>query len=218
MLAAAAYLKIFLAFLVIVDPLGVIPVYAALTANDSSVVRARVARTASFTVAGVLAGSVIAGEAILNWFGITIASFKVGGAILILLMAIGMLRSDPLREKQTPEEAVEAEHKTSIAVVPIGVPLLVGPGAMSTAIIYAVDGQGLVHRLILVALSVGVGLITWLCLKAADPLSRLMGRTGMNIMIRLMGVILAAVAVEIFCAGIVILLPGLAGHPSGAAQ
>ena len=179
MLAAAAYFKIFLAFLVIIDPLGVIPVYAALTANDTAATRAKVARTASLTVAGVLAGSVIAGEAILNWFGITIASFKVGGGILIMLMAIGMLRSDPLREKQTPEEAVEAEHKTSIAVVPIGVPLLVGA-------------------------------VCWLCLKAADPLSRLMGRTGLNIMIRLMGIILAAVAVEIFCSGIAVLLPGLA--------
>ena len=97
-------------------------------------------------------------------------------------------------------------------MVPIGVPLLVGPGAMSTAIIYAVDGQGIAHRLILVALSVMVGLITWLCLKTADPLFRVLGRTGMNIMIRLMGVILAAVAVEIFCAGIVVLLPGLASH------
>lgn len=212
MLAAAAYLKILLAFVVIVDPLGVIPVYAALTANDNPRVRARVARIASMTVAGVLAGSVIAGEAILSWFGITIASFKVGGAILILLMAIGMLRSDPLREKQTPEEAVEAEHKTSIAVVPIGVPLLVGPGAMSTAIIYAVDGHGLLHRLILVALAVAVGMLTWVCLQLAEPLARLMGRTGMNIMIRLMGVILAAVAVEIFCSGIVVLLPGLAAH------
>lgn len=213
MLAAAAYLKILLAFMVIVDPLGVIPVYAALTSTSPPKVRARVARIASMTVAGVLAGSVLAGEAILNWFGITIASFKVGGAILILLMAIGMLRSDPLREKQTPEEAVEAEQKTtSIAVVPIGVPLLVGPGAMSTAIIYAVDGHGLLHRLVLVALSLVVGLLTWLCLLASVPLSRLMGRTGMNIMIRLMGVILAAVAVEIFCAGIVVLLPGLAGH------
>ena len=214
MLAAAAYFKIFLAFLVIIDPLGVIPVYAALTANDTAATRAKVARIASMTVAGVLAGSVIAGEAILNWFGITIASFKVGGGILILLMAIGMLRSDPLREKQTPEEAVEAEHKTSIAVVPIGVPLLVGPGAMSTAIIYAVDGTGIAHRLVLVAVSLLVGVVTWLCLKAADPLSRLMGRTGLNIMIRLMGIILAAVAVEIFCAGIVVLLPGLAAvHP-----
>jgi len=212
MLAAAAYLKILLAFVVIVDPLGVIPVYAALTANSDAQVRARVARISSMTVAGVLAGSVIAGEAILNWFGITIASFKVGGAILILLMAIGMLRSDPLREKQTPEEAIEAEHKTSIAVVPIGVPLLVGPGAMSTAIIYAVDGHGVLHRLILVALAVAVGVLTWVCLQLAEPLARLMGRTGMNIMIRLMGVILAAVAVEIFCSGIVVLLPGLAGH------
>jgi multiple antibiotic resistance protein len=212
MLAAAAYLKILLALIVIVDPLGVIPVYAVLTAHDTPAVRARVARVASLTVTCVLAGSVLAGEAILNWFGITIASFKVGGAILILLMAIGMLRSDPLREKQTPEEAVEAVGKEDIAVVPIGVPLLVGPGAISTAIIYAIDGQGVVHRLVLVGLSVLVGLLTWVCLKAAGPLSRLLGRTGMNILIRLMGVILAAVAVEIFCAGIVVLLPGLAAR------
>ena len=211
MLAFAAYLKTLLAFVVIVDPLAVVPVYAALTANDTPSVRARVARTASLTVAGVLAGSVVAGEAILNWFGITIASFKVGGGILILLMAISMLRVDTLRERQTPEEAVEAEHKESVGVVPIGVPLLVGPGAMSTAIIYAVDGSGVMHRLVLVGLALLVGLLTWICLQAAVPLSRLLGRTGLNVVIRLMGVILAAVAVEIFCAGIVVLLPGLAG-------
>ncbi len=210
MLEFAAYLKILLAFLVIVDPLGVLPVYAALTANDTAAVRARVARTASLTVTGVLVGSVLAGEAILSWFGITIASFKVGGGILILLMAISMLRSDAMRERQTPEEAVEATHKESIGVVPIGVPLLVGPGAMSTAIIYTVDGHGVVHRLILVALALLVGLATWLCLQAADPLARLLGRTGLNVLVRLMGVILAAVAMEIFCSGLVVLLPGLA--------
>ena len=135
MLALTAYVKIFVALLVIVDPVGVVPLFAVMTAGDSPHTRARAARTASIAVAIVLVISVLAGESILALFGITIASFKVGGSILILLMAISMLHAQPMREKQTPDELEEATSKVSIAVVPLAIPLLAGPGTISTAII-----------------------------------------------------------------------------------
>jgi multiple antibiotic resistance protein len=157
----------------------------------------------------VLVLAAIAGQPLLAFFGITIASFKVGGAILILLLAISMMHATPTGEKQTPEEAREAEDKESIAVVPLAIPLLSGPGAISTTIIYSTGRSSLSHILLIIACCLLVSLATWVALRAATPVSLWLGKTGVNIAIRLMGLLLAAVAVEIFTSGILVLLPGL---------
>lgn len=209
MLAWGDYVKILVALLVIVDPLAAIPPFIVMGGHFSEARKVRIARVASLSVAIVLIVAAIVGEALLRFFGITVASFKVGGAILILLMAISMLQGQPVRDKQTPEEAKECEDKDSIAVVPLAVPLLAGPGAISAVIIYAAEGRGLAHTLILVACCLIVGAATWLSLIAATPVARVLGGTGINVAIRLMGVILAALAVEIFASGITVLLPGL---------
>lgn len=142
MLSWGDYLKILIALLVIVDPLGAIPPFIVMGGNLSQGQKVRIARVPSVAVTIVLIASAIIGEALLRFFGITVASFKVGGAILILLMAISMLQAQPVRDKQTPEEAKEAEDKDSIAVVPLAIPLLAGPGAISAVIIYAAEGKG----------------------------------------------------------------------------
>ena len=209
MLQWSDYAKILLALLVIVDPLGAIPPFIVMVGSLSEAQKMRIASVASMAVAIVLAAAAIIGEALLHFFGITIASFKVGGAILILLMAMSMLQARPVRDKQTPEEAREAEDKDSIAVVPLAVPLLAGPGAISAVIIYAAEARGLAHTLVIVACCLVVGIATWLSLRAATPVARMLGKTGINIAVRLMGVILAALAVEIFASGITVLLPGL---------
>lgn len=209
MLPWGDYLKILIALLVIVDPLGAIPPFIVMGGNLDQAQKVRIARVASVAVTVVLIVSALIGEVLLRFFGITIASFKVGGAILILLMAIAMLQAQPVRDKQTPEEAKEAEDKDSIAVVPLAVPLLAGPGAISAVIIYAAEGSGVLHLSVIVACCLIVGIATWLALRVATPVSRVLGKTGINIAIRLMGVILAALAVEIFTSGIVVLLPGL---------
>jgi len=164
---------------------------------------------ASISVAVVLVLAAVIGQQILVLFGITIASFKVGGAILILLMAISMMHATPSREKQTPEEAREAEIKESIAVVPLAIPLLSGPGAISTTIIYATERSSLGHLGAIILCCLLVACATWLALRLATPVSKWLGETGVNIAIRLMGLLLAAVAVEIFTSGLVVLLPGL---------
>src|SRR5450759_805525 len=124
MLTAAAYIKILVALTVVVNPFGIIPVFVAMTAQQSVFDRKRIARIAGLAVAVVLITSAVLGESILDLFGISIASFKVGGAILVMLTAISMMQAMPSRDKQTPEEAKEAEDKTSIAVVPLAIPLL----------------------------------------------------------------------------------------------
>jgi len=209
MLDFAEYVKIFVALLVIVNPIGTMPMFLGLTQKHSVADKKRIARIASISVAIVLTVSAVLGEHLLGLFGITIASFKVGGAILILLLAISMMHAAPSGEQQTPEEAKEAEDKESVAVVPLAIPLLSGPGAISTTIIYAAQSSSLVHLGAVIACCLLVALTTWVALRAATPIGSRFGKTGINVVNRIMGLLLAAVAVEIFASGIVVLLPGL---------
>jgi multiple antibiotic resistance protein len=212
MLELTEYGKFLVALLVIVDPIGMVPMFILLSGSTPREVdRKRIARLASVAVAVVLVAAALIGESVLRLFGIGLPSFKVAGAILIMLMAISMMQANPLKEKQTAEEAKEAEDKDSIAVVPLAVPLLAGPGAISTTIIYASERFALAHYALIIACCLIAALITWLTLRAAIPMSRLLGKTGINVMVRLMGLLLAAVAVEIFVGGVRGLLPGAAG-------
>jgi len=209
MLDWAEYTKFFLALLVIVNPLGAVPVFVSMTAQAGATEKKQIAFVASVSVAIVLMVAAIGGQPLLALFGITIASFKVGGAILILLLAISMMHATPTGEKQTPEEAKEAVDKESIAVVPLAIPLLSGPGAISTTIIYATERSSLAHVAMIIACCLLISLTTWGALRVATPVSRWLGKTGVNIAIRIMGLLLAAVAVEIFASGLLVLLPGL---------
>ena len=216
LLSLAAYIKIFVAMIVIVNPLGIMPVFMAMTASQNDAQRKTIARIAAVTVATTLLISALLGERVLEVFGISLASFKVGGAILIMLNAIAMMQAMPARDKQTPEEALEAEGKdrdgVSIAVVPLGIPLLAGPGAMSTIIIYASERKVVWHLLAVCATALGVALVTWIALRVATRIGARMGTTTVNVATRIMGLLLAALAVEIFAGGIVELIPAL-GKP-----
>jgi len=212
MLSIAAYIKIFVAMIVIVNPLGIIPIFVAMTASVGEKQRKAIAYGAAMTVAATLLISALLGERVLEVFGISLASFKVGGAILIMLNAISMMQAMPARDKQTPEEAREAEDKASIAVVPLGIPLLAGPGAMSTIIIYASEKKAVWHLLTVCLVSIGVALVAWLALRVATRIGARMGTTTVNVATRIMGLLLAALAVEIFAGGIVELIPAL-GKP-----
>jgi multiple antibiotic resistance protein len=203
------YAKIFLALLVIVNPVGAVPLFVSMTAGNTKDEKKRIARVASTAVAVVLIIAAVAGQSLLALFGITIASFKVGGAILIMYIAISMMHGAQSPEKQTPDEAKEAEDKEQIAVVPLAIPLLSGPGAISTIIIYGTARSSIGHLAAIIACVVLVALITWFALRVATPVSKWLGKTGVNIATRLMGLLLAAVAVEIFASGILVLLPGL---------
>lgn len=209
MLALTGYMKIFTTLLAIVNPLGIIPVFVSLTDGLGEEERRRIARTTSITVAVILIVAALLGKPLLDFFGVSIASFEVGGGILLLLMSISMMQARHTRSKQTPEEAAEAEEKESIAVVPIAMPLLAGPGAISTVIIYENASPGPLHTGAIVVICTIVALLTWLSLVAAGPVRKMMSRTGINIATRLMGLLLAAIAVEFITGGLSRLLPGL---------
>jgi multiple antibiotic resistance protein len=214
MIELAGYIKIFASLLAIVNPLGVIPVYVSLTRGSTEQERRHIARKTSIAVAVILIFAALAGKIFLDFFGISIASFRVGGGILLLLMSIQMMQARHTQSKQTPEEAEEAEEKESIAVVPIGMPLLAGPGAISTVIIYAhtafqpLPVAAIIFSILLVAL------LTWVALNIANPISRAMSKTAINIATRLMGLLLAAIAVEFIAGGLGQLFPGWTEYQS----
>lgn len=210
MLQLTVYIKIFTTLLAIVNPLGVIPIFVSLTGGMAEEERKRIIHTTSIAVAVVLAGATVLGKPLLDFFGVSIASFKVGGGILLLLMSISMMQARHTRSKQTPEEAAEAEEKESIAVVPIAMPLLAGPGAISTVIIYANASSSPLHIGLIIVICTLMAVLTWLALIAAGPVRRMLSRTGINIVTRLMGLLLAAIAVEFITGGLGVLLPGLA--------
>ena len=211
MLHWAEYAKVFVAFIVIVDPIGNVPIFLSLTAAQSAAERRRTSVLTALGVAGVLIGAVVVGEWVLKLFSIGVAHFRVGGGILLLMMVISMFHARLRRSKHTPEEAEEAADRATLAMVPLATPLLAGPGSISTAIIYADKGTTWWHALILCAVVALVAAVVWVTLRLATLIGARLGQTGINVATRLMGLILAAIAVEFITTGLAELLPGLAG-------
>lgn len=203
------YTKFLIGLLAIVNPMGAIPIFVALTSDARQAERKRIARIIVIAVSTILFVSLFFGERLLNFFGITINSFTVGGGILILLMAISMVQARVSPVSHTVEEALESESKDSVAVVPLAMPLLAGPGAISTVILYAHKSTSVGHYISL-ALVIGVlTVILWAVLKMVPWISRHISQTGINIFTRIMGLFLMAIAVEFIANGLKGLFPAL---------
>jgi multiple antibiotic resistance protein len=209
MLTLTEYVKMFTAIVVIVDPIAAVPLFVTLVSNHSQQDRRRIARLTGFSVAIVLVAACVSGESLLRLFGVSMAAFRIGGGILVMLIAISMFNAQLSWSKATPEETKEAEQKPDIAVVPLAIPILSGPGAISTVIIFANQSSSWAHKGLLVASCVMVAITVWVTLRMAIPIGSWLGKTGINIVTRLMGLLLAAIAVEIITAGLSKLLPGL---------
>lgn len=205
----SSLLKMGIALFAIVNPIGGLTVFISATEGWEEADRQRIARTVGITVFTVLALAAFVGDALLGFFGIGIPSFQVGGGILILLMAISMLQAKQGFVRQTPEELEAAAQKAGLAVVPLSVPLLAGPGAISSVIIAAEQGGTFWGHAVLVLPVAVVALLVWLIFRVATPISETLGTIGINIVTRLMGLILAAMAVEFMARGLARLFPGL---------
>ena len=203
-------LKVFVALIALINPLGVLPMFISLTQDFSAVQKQRAIRTAAFTVVAVVAISALLGENIIRFFGISTASLQVSGGLLILLMALNMLNAQPGGTKTTVEERDEAEHKDAIGVVPLGIPLLTGPGAMSTVIVMAHNAKKPMDYAAIIGSGVVIAILVWLTLQMAQPIARTLGRTGINIATRIMGLLVAAVAVVFIVDGLTAMIPALA--------
>ncbi len=197
--------------LAIVNPLAIVPFFIHYTRDFSAEQRRRTIVTASFSAFLVIAVSALLGLQILEFFSISLASFQVGGGMLLLISSMNMLNAQPAEAKPHTHEMEDGAEKAamgaSIAVVPLTIPLLTGPATMSTVVIYAEQARNLLQLGMLVGYGVVIGLATALCFALADPIARVLGKTGINVMTRLMGLILAALAIEVMTGGLLKLFP-----------
>jgi multiple antibiotic resistance protein len=207
MLAFTEYSKIFITLFALLDPIGTIPIIIAFTMGLTPQKRARIGRMASFSVTAILLTALLIGELILEFFGISIHSFRVAGGILLLLMSVAMLFGN--KDTPTPDESAEGEGNYSLAIVPLSTPLLAGPGAISTIILDAHKGHGFGHYIVLSFEIIMLGAIVWLTFLIAPWVSRRLGRIGSDVFSRLMGLIIASIAVEFIANGLRGLFPVL---------
>jgi len=207
MLDFTEYSKIFITLFAILDPVGMIPIIIAFTLGLTAQKRARVGRMASLSVTAILLTSLLVGELVLEFFGISIHSFRVAGGILLLLMSIAMLFGN--KDTPSPDDSADAEANSSLAIVPLSTPLLAGPGAISTIILDAHKGFGIGHYIVLSLEIIALGFIVWLTFLIAPWISRRLGRIGSDVFSRLMGLIIASIAVEFIANGLRGLFPVL---------
>ena len=205
--------KALVTLLAIVNPLAIVPFFIHYTQGLSSAQRQHTVLISSFTCFLVIAVSALAGLHILAFFGISLASFQVGGGMLLLTSALNMLNAQPAEAKTTSHELEDGAEKAamgaSIAVVPLTIPLLTGPATMSTVVIYADRAKTFWQLATLVGYGAVIALATALSFALAGPIARVLGKTGINVMTRLMGLILAALAVEVMAEGLHKLFPVL---------
>jgi multiple antibiotic resistance protein len=204
--------KPLVALLAIVNPIGVIPFFIHFTQGFNREQRQRTIRISAFTAFLVISVSALAGLQIIEFFGITLASFQVGGGMLLLISALQMLNAK--QAESSAEDLTDANTKidagSSIAVVPLTIPLLTGPATISTMVIYAEKTRHWWEVLVLVGYGVVIGLSVWVAFSLSGRIARVLGKTGINVMTRLMGLILAALGVEIMADGLLKLFPVLA--------
>ena len=195
--------KAFISILTIMGPFTVLPAFVSMTEGMSQTQRNRIARKALLVSASILIVSTVVGEDLFDILGISLPSFRIAGGILILIMGINMLHAKRSGTRATEEEITEAMEKNDISVFPLGIPLIAGPGAISTVILFSTGRhRGLLFILLIIAAILLSSLILYYLLRYSHLVYKAMGHTGTNIMVRLMGLILSAMAVEFIIDGI----------------
>jgi multiple antibiotic resistance protein len=200
MFSITSFLKDTLSLLAIVEPLGAIPVFLTLTAAYSQNKQLRVARRAAMSGFLILLSALVAGKLLLEIFGISLSSLRVAGGIMFLVMGIQLVISEPV--KITNSEISEAENLSDVAVVPLALPILSGPGAMGAVILLGDKGNPLI-QMPKVGLIIGIVMfLSYLCFRLANPIGKKLGITGLNILNRISGLIVLAIGVEFILAGV----------------
>jgi multiple antibiotic resistance protein len=193
---------IFTSIFFIVDPFAVIPSFLAMTVRDSAEQRRVLARRGAWTCAITLTLFALGGSMIFKIFGITIGAFKIAGGVLMGLNALDMVQARRSQQRDTPVETAEGIQKEDIGILPLGVPMLAGPGAISTVMVLALGAKTLAATVAVYVSIVLTALLTYVVLSAASLVERRLGQTGMRILTRLMGLVLLAIAVQFILDGI----------------
>jgi multiple antibiotic resistance protein len=186
----------------LVDPFTVIPMFVAVTEDSSEPERKQVARRAAWTCAIVLSSFALAGSLIFKMFGITLPAFKIAGGIILLGIGLDMLQARPSGTKVTPEETQEGTNKADASIIPLGMPMLAGPGAISTVMVLVGEAHHVWQHGVIYATILLVSFVSYLVLAGANRVRRYLGDTGIRIMTRLMGLLLVALAVQFVANGL----------------
>ena len=197
--AAVAFSAIFF----VVDPIAIIPVFLAMTTQDSPEKKRQMAVKAAIATGITLLIFCVAGDVVFHIFGITLGAFKIAGGALLFLLSLDMMKATPSRVRVKPEEEREGAARDDIAIVPLTIPMLAGPGAIATTMVVTSNAHG---RPAYLAVVIGViavtAALTWLVLRSALLIEKRLGTTGLNVMTRVMGLLLAAVAVQFVVDGV----------------
>lgn len=193
----------------IINPIGILPVFINMTQSQDSTSRNQVNRTANIAIAIILITSILVGKVILDTFGISINSFRIAGGLLVVMIGLTMINGQLGEHKQNKEELSESVRKENIAVVPLAIPLMAGPGAISSMIVWGTNYPSIGY---LIGFIIGVILFCfgcWLIFRSAPLILRVLGKTGLNVVTRIMGLLLMSLGVEFVVIGIRDSFPGL---------
>jgi multiple antibiotic resistance protein len=186
----------FSAIFFVVDPIAIIPVFLAMTRDDSVEKKRRMALKAGVATIVTLGVFAVAGNVVFQIFGITIGAFKIAGGMLLFVLALDMMKATASKVRVKPEEEAEGAERDDVAIVPLTIPMLAGPGAIATTMVITSKAESPMKLVVVGAVIVVTGALTWLVLRSALLIETKLGATGLNVMTRVMGLLLAAVAVQ----------------------
>lgn len=204
------YLRFLVTLTAVVDPFLAVPFFLAFTAGQTVAESQRLARSVALTVLGVLVASALFGEGLLHFIGASLPAFRVGGGLVLLLMALAMLNAEAGPVRHNAAEAREMRSGDLGGIVPLAVPLLAGPGAISTSILAAERAADMLHRLLIITCITLVSAMLWAVLANAHRIADRLSVSALNVATRVLGLLLAAMAVQTMAEGLRQLLPGLA--------
>ena len=187
----------------LVDPFAVIPMFLAMTLDMPESMRRAMARRSALTCAAVLCVFAAAGSLIFKAFGITLPAFKIAGGIILLLIGLDMLQARQSTTKATPEEQQEGAEKGDASIIPLGIPMLAGPGAISTVMVLVGEAHAIWQHAVVYGVILLTSYASYMVLSGADHVRRYLGNTGIRIMTRLMGLLLVALAVQFVANGLI---------------
>jgi multiple antibiotic resistance protein len=191
----------FTSILFIVDPIAVVPTYLVITRGETPEQRVRTARRACIAAALLLGAFAAGGRIIFQMFGITLPAFRIAGGLILWLVAMDMLRAQRSTQ-ETPTEIIEGQEKEDVALTPLAMPMLAGPGAISTVMVLAGQARGPAQTAAVYGSIALTAAVSWVSLRIGERLVDRIGKTGIRIVTRLMGLLLAAVAVQFVITGV----------------
>jgi multiple antibiotic resistance protein len=203
------FINFFITLLIIANPMAALPAFLEVTSNESYEQRKKTAVTTGFAVLMILILMTFIGKSFLEILGIEVYAFQITGGLILLLLAFSMLNASPSRIQETKEEQKEAKRKDSVAIVPLAIPLIAGPGAISTIILEVSTKPGLTTQIFVSIAALLVAIFMGGLLYFASGLEKKLGQTGLNIFSRLGGLILAAMSIQVIANGLIGLFPVL---------